>query len=383
MSTLAPSDTATPAGVPLEYQPVNARELLDVEHFNRAIVLERKRAERANEAFLLLLLSTDDHSDSEKGRAVLEAVLSELMLSTRETDIVGWYEDHETAGVLFTAIDSMCPKAVLSAVLKRVGDALRSIDKNDRSGNLTISSHFFPDQWDDSNVEFPPDPALYPDLSALAEHKRSFRLIKRTMDVFGSVLALLLCAPLFIVIAIAIKTTSKGPVFFRQRRVGQYGKLFTMLKFRSMRNHSDSTDHQKFVTGFIKGSTLRHRHNSGEQVYKLTNDARVTAVGRFLRKTSLDELPQFINVLKGEMSLVGPRPPIPYELAAYQPWHRRRLFEVKPGITGPWQVGSRCRSTFDQMVRLDLRYAVSWTPWMDLQILLRTPGAVFRGSGAC
>ena len=114
-------------------------------------------------------------------------------------------------------------------------------------------------------------------------------------------------------------------------------------------------------------------------MYKLTNDKRITPIGKFLRQTSLDELPQLINVLKGDMSLVGPRPPIPYELAAYQTWHRRRVLEVKPGITGLWQVtGSRVK--FDEMVRLDLRYATSWTPWLDLKILIRTPVAVIKGA---
>jgi lipopolysaccharide/colanic/teichoic acid biosynthesis glycosyltransferase len=123
--------------------------------------------------------------------------------------------------------------------------------------------------------------------------------------------------------------------------------------------------------------------SSGQKgVYKLTNDKRITPVGKFLRRTSLDELPQLLNVLSGDMSLVGPRPPIPYELATYQTWHRRRVLEVKPGITGLWQVTGRSRVKFDEMVRLDLRYATSWTPWLDLKILLQTPLAVIRGSGA-
>jgi lipopolysaccharide/colanic/teichoic acid biosynthesis glycosyltransferase len=117
-------------------------------------------------------------------------------------------------------------------------------------------------------------------------------------------------------------------------------------------------------------------------VFKLTKDRRITPVGNFLRRSSLDELPQLLNVLKGDMSLVGPRPPIPYELAVYQTWHRRRLLEVKPGITGLWQVMGRSQVSFDEMVRLDLRYAMTWTIWMDLRILLRTPMAVIRGSGA-
>jgi lipopolysaccharide/colanic/teichoic acid biosynthesis glycosyltransferase len=133
----------------------------------------------------------------------------------------------------------------------------------------------------------------------------------------------------------------------------------------------------------IASGTGQEKRNGGEPgVFKITNDKRITRVGKVLRRTSLDELPQFLNVLRGDMSLVGPRPPIPYELAAYQTWHRRRLLGVKPGITGLWQVLSRSSVQFDEMVRLDLRYASTWTPWLDVKILMRTPFAVIKGSGA-
>jgi lipopolysaccharide/colanic/teichoic acid biosynthesis glycosyltransferase len=146
---------------------------------------------------------------------------------------------------------------------------------------------------------------------------------------------------------------------------------------------NDAGVHRKYVTQLIAGQAQRNPSNgNGDGVYKLTNDARITRVGSFLRRSSLDELPQFLNVLKGEMSLVGPRPPIPYELAAYQIWHRRRVLEVKPGITGLWQVNGRSRIKFDEMVRLDLRYAETWSPWLDIEILLRTPRAVLEGQGA-
>jgi lipopolysaccharide/colanic/teichoic acid biosynthesis glycosyltransferase len=146
---------------------------------------------------------------------------------------------------------------------------------------------------------------------------------------------------------------------------------------------NDHSVHREFVTKLIaEEGVAEPQSGNRKSVYKLTNDKRVTTIGKFLRRTSLDELPQLINVLKGDMSLVGPRPPIPYELAAYQVWHRRRVLEVKPGITGLWQVTGRSRVKFDEMVRLDLRYATTWTPWLDLMILLRTPVAVIKGSGA-
>ena len=203
------------------------------------------------------------------------------------------------------------------------------------------------------------------------------------MDIIGSALILVMCAPVLLIIALAIKGSSKGPVFFRQRRVGQYGKPFTFLKFRSMYIDNDSSIHQEYVTQLIAGQAQRNSSNGnggGAGVYKLTNDPRITRVGAFLRRSSLDELPQLWNVLRGEMSLVGPRPAIPYEVAAYQTWHRRRVLEVKPGITGLWQVSGRCQLKFDEMVRLDLRYAKNWSPWLDIKILLRTPRAVLSAT---
>jgi lipopolysaccharide/colanic/teichoic acid biosynthesis glycosyltransferase len=207
-------------------------------------------------------------------------------------------------------------------------------------------------------------------------------LIKRCVDIAGSLTAILFAAPVFLTIAAVIKLTSKGPILFRQKRVGQYGRTFTFLKFRSMYLNNDPAIHEDYVKRLIAGSVDSNAGPGGRSVYKLTNDPRITPVGRFLRKTSLDELPQFFNVLSGGMSLVGPRPPIPYEVECYDIWHKRRLLAVKPGITGLWQVTGRSRNTFDEMVRLDLRYAKSRSLWLDLKILLQTPRAVVLGDGA-
>jgi lipopolysaccharide/colanic/teichoic acid biosynthesis glycosyltransferase len=222
---------------------------------------------------------------------------------------------------------------------------------------------------------------LYPDLMTPNENRQSLLRVKRTMDIAGSLLALTVSFPFFLAIALAVKLSSKGPVFFRQDRIGQYGQRFTFLKFRSMRVNNDDSVHRDYVKRLIAGEAEQVQVAPGRDgVFKLANDKRITGIGKFLRKTSLDELPQFINVLRGEMSLVGPRPPIPYELAAYQTWHRRRVLQVKPGITGLWQVTGRSRVRFDDMVRLDLRYAMSWSPWLDVKILLRTPAAVIKGA---
>jgi lipopolysaccharide/colanic/teichoic acid biosynthesis glycosyltransferase len=150
-----------------------------------------------------------------------------------------------------------------------------------------------------------------------------------------------------------------------------------------MRPANDSAVHQEYMKRFIAGNASSSNQEGGPApVFKITNDPRVTPLGRFLRRTSLDELPQFFNVLLGDMSLVGPRPPIPYEVDCYDIWHRRRLLVVKPGITGLWQVSGRSRVGFDDMVRLDLKYARSWTIWLDIKILMKTPRAIFGGEGA-
>jgi exopolysaccharide biosynthesis polyprenyl glycosylphosphotransferase len=206
-------------------------------------------------------------------------------------------------------------------------------------------------------------------------------LVKRGIDVVGSSFALVIGSPFLLGIAIAVKLTSEGPVLFRQTRHGQFGAPFTFLKFRSMHVSNDPKIHQEFVKKLIAGEQDGKASGSSTQVFKIINDPRVTRIGGWLRRTSMDELPQFINVLKGEMSLVGPRPPVTYELKQYEEWHHRRL-DVKPGLTGLWQVKGRSRTTFEEMVRMDIEYAQTWSLWLDLKILLRTPVAVFRGDGA-
>ena len=189
--------------------------------------------------------------------------------------------------------------------------------------------------------------------------------------------------PFFVAIAIAIKLTSKGPIFYRQVRLGQYGKRFTFLKFRSMYYRNDPSIHEQYVKQYIAGATgTESAVGCAQKPFKLTADPRITPFGRFLRKSSLDELPQFLNVLAGHMSLVGPRPPVTYEFEHYDLWHRQRLMMMKPGITGLWQVAGRSRVKFDDMVRMDIRYVKSWSLWLDIKILLQTPVVILLGDGA-
>ena len=364
------------------FHPVSLgnRGALSEEDFKRVLALERKRTERSKEPFLLMLLETSSQRSSAKNRNALESMISTLMPTIRDIDFIGWYKEGTTVGVIYTGIGDLHKNSVLSTIRNRVIARLKDSFAHDQ---FSISFHFFPDDWDNDNSDRPNNPVLYPDLSDFESRRRSVLVMKRVMDVVGSATLLLLCSPLLLIIALVVKASSPGPALFRQQRVSQYGRYFTFLKFRSMRIDNDQSIHKEFVTRFIANNVEpQPSSEDGSGIYKLTKDVRVTRVGEFLRRTSLDELPQLLNVLKGDMSLVGPRPAIPYELAVYQTWHRRRLLEAKPGITGLWQVMGRSRVKFDEMVRLDLQYSSSWTPWLDLKILMLTPLAVIRGAGA-
>jgi len=204
---------------------------------------------------------------------------------------------------------------------------------------------------------------------------------KRAFDLLAASLMLVVVSPVMLVIALLIKKTSSGPILFAQERLGKDGRPFKFYKFRSMEHNSDDAIHRQFVSMFIGGDADGCADtNAGDQVFKMKQDPRVTPVGAVLRKTSLDELPQLFNILMGEMSLVGPRPPIAYEIENYQPWHMERLKAV-PGLTGLWQVSGRSTVSFEEMVRLDIRYINNWSPWRDFVILLKTIPVVFQGTG--
>jgi lipopolysaccharide/colanic/teichoic acid biosynthesis glycosyltransferase len=204
--------------------------------------------------------------------------------------------------------------------------------------------------------------------------------LKRAFDIVVTLVLLIVLLPAMLLCALAVRLESPGPVLFRQQRAGQAGRLFTLLKYRSMYANCDPALHREYATAFVRG-TADVQSDGKTQVYKLTDDPRVTRVGRWLRRTSLDELPQLFNVLQGTMSLVGPRPPIPYELEEYQPVHWQRL-SVKPGITGIWQVYGRSVSTFDEMVQMDLQYIRERSLLLDLKLLIKTFPIVIGGRGA-
>lgn len=359
------------------------KEVLVEEVFHRMIALERKRSERTQRPFVLLLMDTGRSLPTEKNGRVLLDILSSLQVATRETDLMGWYEMNSVVGVMFTEI-TLDNNLILSTILARISEVLRDRLTTEQFSQIKFSFHVFPEEWNPNNHQRQSNPTLYPDLRKRNGMNWAGRAIKRGMDILGSLFLITLLSPVFCVIAAAIKLTSKGPILFKQNRIGEHGTPFTFLKFRSMYTNNDSSQHREYVRQMIAGQAVKQpTDGNGEGIFKLTNDPRITPVGSFLRRTSLDELPQFINVLRGEMSLVGPRPPLPYEVEAYATWHRCRLLEAKPGITGPWQVQGRCRIGFDEMVRLDIRYARQCSPWLDLKILLQTPKAVIAGDGAC
>jgi len=356
--------------------------LLPERMFLRALCLERKRAERSRKLFVLMLLDLGKSSDNGNGdNTLLQRTVPAILSSIRETDIAGWHKEDAALGVIFAELGAGDKTSILPALRARITAALRSILHTEELDRVRIAFHCFPEDWEGHETGLP-IAKLYPDLVQRDEARKVSRAIKRATDVLGSALALVLLSPIFLAIAVAIKLSSPGPILFRQKRIGQYGVPFTCLKFRSMKTGNDPRIHREYVQRFIAGNAGHGAAGANGTVYKITKDPRLTSVGRLLRKTSLDELPQFLNVLRGDMSMVGPRPPIPYELEAYDIWHRRRLLEVKPGITGLWQVNGRSRLPFDEMVRLDLKYATTWSLWLDLKILLRTPQAVCSGNGA-
>jgi len=346
--------------------------------FIAALSHERRRAERSKKPFLLMLADLHDLASLSAADGWMDRIIGSLCSSIRGTDVLGWYHDGQVLGVIFTELGKADKDTALAVLKTRMSSAFQGQPGVADSIRVKLSFHWFPEH--SAPAAGSVDLSVYPEIQRSPREKKIAYGVKRFMDTAGSALILASLSWLFLAIAIVIKATSRGPALFRQTRIGHYGKPFTFLKFRSMRVNNDATIHKEYVTRFISGET---RLSPGEQeVFKITNDPRVTWFGRILRRTSLDELPQFINVLKGEMSLIGPRPALPYEFESYDLWHRRRVLEVKPGITGLWQVSGRSRTSFDEMVRLDLQYARNWSLWLDVKILVCTPGAVLSGDGA-
>ncbi len=271
---------------------VGPGEVLDEETFHRVISLERRRSERSQRPFVLLLVDTGRNQPGDRQGRVLLDMLSALQGATRETDVTGWYKANAVVGVMFTEID-LDNNAVLSTILARIGAVLRGQLDSEQFSRLKFSFHVFPDEWDSEDMDRPSNPTLYPDLEKRQESNRLGLMTKRMIDVLGSLSLLAILLPVLLIIAAAVKLTSRGPVLFRQKRIGEHGTPFTFLKFRSMYLNNDASEHKEYVRQLIAGQAEKKPANGGGTcVFKLTNDPRITPVGRILRRSSLDELPQ-------------------------------------------------------------------------------------------
>lgn len=356
--------------------------LLEEQFFKQAIMRERKRSDRSGLSMVMVLVELPQCSIERKASGDA-AVMNALSVLASDAGILGWFTAPYVIGLIMPEIDPADVGGACDRIKHTVKSAVTSQSNDGLAQRISIKLLVYPEPTVSSSEQVPSlDLALYPDLSADHLGTSQTQLFKRGMDIVLSSMLLLLLLPVFTFIAMIVKLSSPGPVFFKQVRVGHLMKPFTMYKFRSMHATADHRVHHDYVSWFITASGQALSQQKGD-VFKLTNDTRITAIGRFLRRTSLDELPQFWNVLIGDMSLVGPRPPLPYELQQYKPWHRSRVLKAKPGITGLWQVIGRSRTTFDEMVRLDLQYARTMSLWSDIKILIATPAAMITGKGAC
>jgi lipopolysaccharide/colanic/teichoic acid biosynthesis glycosyltransferase len=352
--------------------------LYPVPYFRQKLIQERRRAERSNKPLVVMILDAERLTNVEHDSIeIADSVGEGINTCVRGTDICGLLKNGALIGVILTEVAPENVDTAKRIVAKKTRDRLAAMLSDDMADRINISFRTYPDETGGGE---PFDMTFYPELGSPDAKNVGGEIVKRSIDVVGSIAGLLLFSPFFLVLPMLIKATSKGPVFFRQERVGRNGTKFCLLKFRSMYLDNDDVIHREYVKQLIEGKI--GNGDGAPAIYKIQGDPRVTSVGRYIRKYSLDELPQFINVLKGDMSLVGPRPPIRYEVQHYRGWQRNRVMGKKPGITGLWQVTGRSTTNFDDMVRLDLRYLRGWSVMLDLKILLRTPRAVLKCKGA-
>jgi len=332
---------------------------------------EKRRADRSQSSLTLIVCRL--HPDARGVEACMLAFLRVVSTTVRETDIVG-----RLGG---DAIGILCPDTNgqgTQRLIEKIGSRAEAIE-------FSTEMATYPDQHFEvlasGDWSFPESNPLF--LEQFDGVRPGGYRWKRALDIVGAMLAIVLLSPVFLITALAVKMSSPGPIIFKQKRLGRAGVPFDFYKFRSMRHGNNDAIHRQYVQSLIKGDHDKvNQQNASNPLYKMKADPRVTRVGRFIRKTSIDELPQLLNVLKGDLSLVGPRPPLPYEAENYRAWHLRRVLDVTPGITGLWQVEGRSKVSFDEMVRMDLRYIRRCSLALDLRILLRTVSVVLTCKGA-
>jgi len=356
-----------------------------IDEFVIDIEFERARSHRTGECFCLVVFDCDNEVRNSK---FIISLVQFLRKRARSIDRIGWF-DKNRIGIL---LPDTSPEGA-QKLGEHVTEAIRQL-------NLTVfyKIYPFPSNWlvtliknKSEEMTFDYKTSLNNGVKDIEKHRtnsrmnlfesdmiafyRTLPLWKRSIDIFFSLFGLFFLSPMFVFVGTYIKLVSPGPIFFKQQRVGFDGKPFTFWKFRTMHPNGSEQVHREYLARLINAST--GDDNSGPAMSKLDNDSRIIPGGLLLRKTCIDELPQLINVFLGEMSLVGPRPPIPYEVSEYLKWHNGR-FDVVPGMTGLWQVSGKNRLSFKEMVRLDIRYAREFNFWLDLKILFKTPMAIIR-----
>lgn len=350
--------------------------LLSRDVFRRIINRERDRANRTGEIFSLVVFNAPDSNGKQKN---LENLVNIVVRSMRSIDVLGWLDDNHV-GILL-------PETENSGAHKFVNKICTEAQSSQDVSNYEVYTYPSDILTDPENISFSRLPG---DRQGRHFHwggwsfaktqqnvdyifSQTHMALKRGFDFLGAGVLLLLLSPLFFVISLIIKIASPGPVFFKQERIGYGGQPFTFLKFRTMCSGAASKKHQDYLASLIRGAS--DQDGDDAPMTKLDHDPQIIPCGNFLRKSCLDELPQLINVLRGEMSLVGPRPPIPYEVKEYCSWHRGR-FNAIPGMTGLWQVSGKNKLSFREMVRLDIRYSMDRSLFMDIKILFKTPMAI-------
>ena len=367
-----------PFGKVRHARPVDAVLSLDV--FRYLLERERARAERTGQEFSLVVFDASRHN----GTAVtcLEDLARSLAARVRTSDEVGWFTD-KSIGVVLPATSAEGAWIFVDDVARRTESSGPCLDR---------TVYTYPTKWigpgDESGDDAQPRPPRSGSEDKVSpmmhDGGRSIEPLerilspripawKRALDVVGSLAALILLSPVFLSIAAFVKLVSPGPVFYKQKRVGYLGKTFTFWKFRTMHVDNDATGHQNYLSTLIHGDAPMTKLDADR-------DPRIIRCGRFLRQSCLDELPQLVNVLKGDMSLVGPRPCLPYEAEEYLAWHARR-FDSVPGMTGLWQVNGKNKLTFKEMIRFDIQYARTVSFRLDVTILLKTVPAVLKMVG--
>lgn len=342
-------------------------DVLGKRHFLKQMEREKLRTDRSKAPLSIVLFRLDASRREDFGG--VEGLFRLLHHSKRETDTLGYLRE-DLVALLLPDTDEQGTQGFL----RKIGTRIERLRVSTISGT-------YPDQLFDQLLTEPRDLSRLPffvvgNLRHRTEYGYS---LKRAVDIVGAVAGILLLSPVMLITAIAVALDSRGPIVFRQTRVGKGGVPFVFYKFRSMFVNADDRIHREFVTKLIQGKLEDvNQGDANNPYYKIKSDPRVTRVGNFIRDRSIDELPQLFNVLKGDMSLVGPRPPLPYEVENYESWHLMRILEIKPGITGLWQVEGHSSTTFDDMVRLDLRYIRNCSFALDLRIMLKTVKAVLR-----